>query len=67
MQTTEEARAWLHNARVLIEANNPIDVDALKIALHTMMTRNNILCRVKDGIKAVALGMNELRVGKLKS
>ncbi|KAG6867744.1 hypothetical protein C0993_011740, partial [Termitomyces sp. T159_Od127] len=65
VQMTDKARAWLKENGALTEINEPIDIDILKETLCMLTTQKDALNKVKEGIRAVLLGMDELKVGEM--
>ncbi|KAG5715786.1 hypothetical protein E4T56_gene5238 [Termitomyces sp. T112] len=65
VQTVEDARACLHDKGALTDAGDPIDVDALKTALLMLTARKDTANKIKEGLKAIAIGLEEMRAGEV--
>ncbi|KNZ77458.1 hypothetical protein J132_05416 [Termitomyces sp. J132] len=62
VQTAEGARAWLLENGALASEDKPMSLDGLRKALVTLYTRKDIPQDVKDGMKAIAIGLEEVKV-----
>ncbi|KNZ74392.1 hypothetical protein J132_06962 [Termitomyces sp. J132] len=64
IQTKEEARAWLYESRVLDKMGGLINTDMLKAALLMLIARKDVSQDMKEELRAVAIGLDEVRVGE---
>lgn len=60
VQMTGEARMWLQDVGALPDASAPITLSTLKAALNVLAAKKDATTNIREGIKAVTLGLEEM-------
>lgn len=65
MPMADEARAWLHDKGALANTKDLIDIGALKATLMLLIGRKETPVEVKEGLKVVAMGLEEVKAAEM--